>query len=656
MSSNTNFVQLKLALAATAAQTTLTVMVPSAPFQLPAINGTLTLLDVPAAPTKAEIIGYTTVTNNGDGTATLGGVTRGKEGTTAQTWAPNSFLFQSLTAGDYATDLAGKQSAHANLSAMAGLAGAADKLPYFTGAGALSLATLTAAARTLLEAADAAGQRSALGLGTAATATVTSAPYDNTAGRLLKVGDFGLGASPSWGGYDANTLGQSGNYPCGPTSANLPSGSQYGVLEVHGSPDASYLAQTYYPVSALPAPAWYRRRVAGTWSPWARNQQQQDAIAGQSYVECLNIIDVGVFSSLTIYTNIPAAEGVMWTVKIEGAAGSYVDPVSAIIAGYFYEGAIFSPTMTVQASNTAAFTSATVGVVSGKVAIRIAGIGYIPRLAVSAIRKISGAYTATESAYEGWGYALDTGGVPAAVVAKVMRAPMLGGNSVLYNLPFTGTNGSYEHAVLTYVSGSLQFGVLNGSYWYLKTGADQFANLGTPAYRWATLYAASGTINTSDARRKTPVQPLTTAELAVAKQLAGEIGTFQWLQSVEEKGAAARHHVGVTVQRVMEVFAAHGLDPFRYGLVCYDQWADEVKHHPEEVVPTQVPAVLDADGNVLEAEYTRYEVIPARDEVTREAGDIYSLRMDQLALFLARGQAQRQDELEARIVALEAAT
>lgn len=109
MSSNTNFVQLKLAAAATAAQTTLTVTVPTAPFQLPAANGTLTLLDVPAAPTKAEIVGYTTVTNNGDGTATLGGVTRGKEGTTAQAWATNSFLFQSLTAADYAADLAAKQ-------------------------------------------------------------------------------------------------------------------------------------------------------------------------------------------------------------------------------------------------------------------------------------------------------------------------------------------------------------------------------------------------------------------------------------------------------------------------------------------------------------------------------------------------------------------
>lgn len=41
----------------------------------------------------------------------------------------------------------------------------------------------------------AAKTRTALGLGTAATATLTTSTTDKTAGRVLKVGDFGLGAS-----------------------------------------------------------------------------------------------------------------------------------------------------------------------------------------------------------------------------------------------------------------------------------------------------------------------------------------------------------------------------------------------------------------------------------------------------------------------------
>ncbi|WP_437614809.1 gp53-like domain-containing protein [Erwinia sp. V71] len=49
-----------------------------------------------------------------------------------------------------------KQNKHDNLTALAGLAGAADRLPYFTGANALALATLTSVGRSIIGKATAA--------------------------------------------------------------------------------------------------------------------------------------------------------------------------------------------------------------------------------------------------------------------------------------------------------------------------------------------------------------------------------------------------------------------------------------------------------------------------------------------------------------------
>jgi len=84
------------------------------------------------------------------------------------------------------------------LSSIAGLTSAADRLPYYTGLGTATLATFTAAGRALIDDADATAQRTTLGLGTIATQnsnTVSITGGSVTGITDLAVADGGTGAS-----------------------------------------------------------------------------------------------------------------------------------------------------------------------------------------------------------------------------------------------------------------------------------------------------------------------------------------------------------------------------------------------------------------------------------------------------------------------------
>jgi hypothetical protein len=159
-------------------------------------------------------------------------------------------------------------------------------------------------------------------------------------------------------------------------------------------------------------------------------------------------------------------------------------------------------------------------------------------------------------------------------------------------------------------------------------GSDNTQAIGSASLRWSEVFAGTGTINTSDAREKTAVRGMTSSEISAARDMGKEIGIYQFLSSIEEKGDNARYHVGLTVQRAIEIMIAHSLEPFEYGFICFDEWDDVFVEHAE---------VLAVEAVEAKAAWT---------EQTREAGDRYAFRYDQLNLFIARG-------FEARLSALE---
>jgi len=113
-------------------------------------------------------------------------------------------------------------------------------------------------------------------------------------------------------------------------------------------------------------------------------------------------------------------------------------------------------------------------------------------------------------------------------------------------------------------------GVFVNSSTNFAPSVDNTMTCGSSGFRWTTVYATTGTINTSDANQKTEIADLTAAELAVARRIKGLFKTFKFKDAVAAKGAGARKHVGVLAQDVQAAFAAEGLNANDYGVFCLD--------------------------------------------------------------------------------------
>jgi hypothetical protein len=171
----------------------------------------------------------------------------------------------------------------------------------------------------------------------------------------------------------------------------------------------------------------------------------------------------------------------------------------------------------------------------------------------------------------------------------------------------------------------------------LYPGANGTQKLGISGQGWSEVFASNGTINTSDARVKTKVRNLNDAELAAAKELAKEIGAFSFLDSIAKKGKAARTHIGMTVQRCIEIMDSHGLNAMSYGFICYDEWEAEYEDHA-----ATYHQVTNENGDLVQGGIKE----TAWRETKREAGNTYGFRSDQLLLFIARGFEARLNALE----------
>jgi|GEM_PF-4143396 len=138
-------------------------------------------------------------------------------------------------------------------------------------------------------------------------------------------------------------------------------------------------------------------------------------------------------------------------------------------------------------------------------------------------------------------------------------------------------------------------------------GADNAFTLGNGSFRWSTVYAATGTINTSDGRMKMDVAP---SALGLDFIKALRPVSYRWIEGGAKQVEVedAEEFEEIETEEIVEKYTDHVVDN---GVAIEFEKERKVKREVADLVP-----VVDASGAVV------YDIEPATDDVRDENGDL----------------------------------
>jgi hypothetical protein len=216
--------------------------------------------------------------------------------------------------------------------------------------------------------------------------------------------------------------------------------------------------------------------------------------------------------------------------------------------------------------------------------------------------------------------------------------------NILFNANNGGINFTDGSSVISWFgnSGTVNFKGI------IAPMVDNSKSNGTAPFRWSQIYAATGTINTSDEREKSKPAPITDAVLDAWGDVS--VIAFQWLNMIAEKGDDARWHFGVIAQQVRDAFESHGIDGTKFGLLCYDEW-DDVYEPVTEIRDVVIREEVSEGEWVERVVKETHET--GEQRLVLAAGNRWGVRPDQCAWIEAAYQRRRCDRIEERLSKLE---